>query len=88
MLSKISRGKILNMMSIAEECKKKLGTEDEPFEGDVPLAEVEKETIAIVKRDKASSQQYTYIFDGYMQKSADAFIQWFSSEFGSPSFHL
>jgi hypothetical protein len=55
MLSRISRGKILNMMSIAEECKKKLGTEDEPFEGDVPLAEVEKEAIAIVNRDKASS---------------------------------
>jgi len=43
------------MAKIAEECKKKLSTDDEPFEGEVPLTEVEKETIAIVKRDKASS---------------------------------
>jgi hypothetical protein len=76
------------MAHIAEECKRKLGTEEEPFEGEVPLEEVEKETISIVRRDKESSQQYTYIFDGYMQKNADAFVHWFSSEFGSPSFHL
>jgi hypothetical protein len=58
------------MSQIAEECKKRLGTEDEPFEGEAPLAEVEKDTIAIVNKDKAANQQYTYIFDGYLHKTA------------------
>jgi hypothetical protein len=40
------------MAHIAEECKRKLGTEEEPFEGEVPLEEVEKETISIVRTDK------------------------------------
>lgn len=88
MLAQLNRGKILNMTQIAEECKKRLGTEDEPFEGEVPLSEVEKDTIAIVNKDKACSQQFTYIFDGYLHKTADAFVNWFSSEFGAPSFHL
>jgi hypothetical protein len=52
MFADLTRGKILNMSLIAEECKKKLSTEDEPFEGEVPLEEVEKETIAIVQKDK------------------------------------
>lgn len=54
----------------------------------MPLAEVEKDTIAIVHKDKACSQQFTYIFDGYLHKTADAFVHWFASEFGAPSFHL
>ena len=40
MIAGLNRGKILNMAVLAEECKKRLGTEDEPFEGDVPLNEV------------------------------------------------
>ena len=52
MLTDLTRGKILNMAHIAEECKRKLGTEEEPFEGEVPLEEVEKETISIVRTDK------------------------------------
>lgn len=31
-----ARGKVLDMRKIAEICKGRLGTEDEPFEGDVP----------------------------------------------------
>lgn len=44
------------MAQIAEECKKRLGSEEEPFEGEVPLAEVEKDTITIVNKDKAENQ--------------------------------
>lgn len=88
MVSQLNRGKILNMNAISDECKKRLGTDDEPFEGDVPISEVEKDCIAIVNKDKAAGQQYTYIFDGYLQKSAEQFVLWFSGAFGNPSFHL
>ncbi len=58
------------MSQISEECKKRLGTEEEPFEGEVPLAEVEKDCIAIVNKDKAAGNAFTYIFDGYLHKTA------------------
>lgn len=88
MVAQLNRGKILNMEKISEECKKRLGTEDEPFEGDVPIAEVEKDCIAIVNKDKACGEQYTYLFDGYLHKNAEAFVNWFATCFGCPSFHL
>jgi len=40
-LSTIIMGKQVSMAQIAEELKKKMGTEEEPFEGDVPLDKVE-----------------------------------------------
>jgi len=88
MIAGLNRGKILNMAVLSEECKKRLGTEDEPFEGDVPLAEVEKDVVALVEADKAASEQFTYIFDGYTHTSAEEFVKWFSGHFGSPSFIL
>jgi dephospho-CoA kinase len=39
-LNTLIKGKIINMGEIANELKKKLGTEEEPFEGDVPLDKV------------------------------------------------
>jgi hypothetical protein len=39
-LSSLIKGKIINMADIANDLRKKLGTEDEPFEGDVPLDKV------------------------------------------------
>ena len=32
--------KIIDMSKIAEECKKKMGTEEDPFEGEVPITKV------------------------------------------------
>lgn len=39
-LNTLIKGKIVNMAEIANELKKKLGTEEEPFEGEVPLDKV------------------------------------------------
>lgn len=36
-LVNIKQGKVINMANIAESLKAKMGTEDEPFEGDVPI---------------------------------------------------
>jgi adenylate kinase family enzyme len=88
MIAAVNRGKIINMTEIAEECKKKLGTEEEPFEGEVPLAEVQKGICTLVNADKAHGENFLYIFDGYMHKSADEFLRWFSGEFGAPTFQL
>jgi len=39
-LASMIRSKVVDMNKIAEETKKKMGTEEEPFEGDVPMAKV------------------------------------------------
>lgn len=36
---------VLDMKAVADEVKGRLGTEEEPFEGEVPLAEVEKDIV-------------------------------------------
>lgn len=40
------------MNAISETVKAKLGSEEEPFEGDVPVKEVESEVIALIKKDQ------------------------------------
>ena len=45
--------KIMNMKQIGEEItRKRLSKEDEPFEGDVPLDEIKKDTLEIVAKDR------------------------------------
>jgi len=39
-LAGMMKSKVIDMNKIAEEAKKKMGTEEEPFEGDVPMAKV------------------------------------------------
>ena len=39
-LGNVMNSKIIDMSKIAEECKKKMGTEEEPFEGEVPITKV------------------------------------------------
>lgn len=75
------------MAAIAEEAKKRLGTEDEPFEGDVPNAEIEKDIIALVEEGKRSGKRATYVFDGFTHAKAEEFIS-FVSEFGPPDFAI
>jgi hypothetical protein len=40
-LASLIKGKIINMAEISAELKKKMGTEEEPFEGEVPISKVE-----------------------------------------------
>lgn len=89
-VAKLAHGKIIDMVKMSEKTKDRLGTEDEPFEGDVPLEEVEKDVIDLIQNDKKQNprNKIMYIIDGYMHASADAFLKWFEEHFGMPSFHL
>jgi len=74
------------MKSISEDVRKKLGTEDEPFEGDVPIEKVEECILEIVANDKGSNEKFCYIFDSWEHKDADLFFINMSEEFGLPNF--
>ena len=40
--------KVIDMKAITERVKASLGTEDEPFEGEVKIEDVEKEVVAFI----------------------------------------
>ena len=54
-IASLIKGKVLNMVEIATELKKKMGTEEEPYEGEVSIAKVEEEILRIVQKDKESN---------------------------------
>lgn len=63
-----------------------MGTEDEPYEGDIPIDKVEDGILEIVSQDRSANKKYCYIFDSWEHKSADEFLQNISREFGLPNF--
>lgn len=80
---------IINMDTVAEGCKKRLtGPDEETFEGDVPVEEIQKDICAIFDGDKTSGKKVSYIFDGFHHKPAGAFVSWATESFGAPNFWL
>lgn len=74
---------ILDMKAIADKVKAKLGTEEEPFEGEVPIAKVEEEIVSIINASKSSIKRQKFLFDNYTHTSDADFLA-FISKFGSP----
>jgi hypothetical protein len=79
--------KVIDMKAIAAKVKGTLGTEEEPFEGEVPIKEVEKAIATLINQNKATSQRVKYVFDGFTHKDVASFIQ-FAQGFGAPEFVL
>ena len=80
------KGKIIDMKFISEELKKKMGTEDEPFEGEVPMDKVEEAILDLVSRDRSANEKYCYIFNSWQHANATDFVNAIHGEFGLPNF--
>lgn len=74
------------MKAMEEEIKKSLGTEDEPFEGDVPLDKVEAAICDMVAQDKQSGKKCTYLIDSWLHKNCADFLGWAKTALGLPTF--
>ena len=81
-LSSMFASTILDMKVIADKCKAKMGTEEEPFEGEVPIAKVEEEITSMIEGSKGTGAKF--LFDNYTHATDEDFIK-FTSKFGSPS---
>ena len=55
------------MKIISDKVKSRLGTEEEPFEGEVPIKEIEIEISKII--EDGSKSKTKYIFDGFTHKN-------------------
>ena len=78
---------IFDMNKIEDEVKLSLGTEDEPFEGDVPLAEIEKSIVATISKAREAGGRSKFVFDGFKHETEDSFVN-FIAQFGTPDFVL
>ena len=58
---------LIDMKAIKEDVKKSMGTEEEPFEGEVPLDQVEKATVEIVNKTKGK-----IVFDGLIHTDGES----------------
>ena len=60
-----SNGKVIDLVALAEAIRPRLESpEDGPFEGRIPDAEVEKDVLAIIARDKNAGENFFYLIDG------------------------
>ena len=78
---------VIDMNKISEQVKAKLGTEEEPFEGDVPMPEVEKQITQTIAEVRANSQRAKFVFDGYSHPNEEDMLK-FIDQFGCPEFVL
>ena len=78
---------VIDMGKITETVRGALGSEEEPFEGDVPIAEVEKQIVADINAAQNSGQRCKFVFDGYTHETEAAFLA-FIEQFGCPEFAL
>ena len=76
---------VIDMKATAVTIKASLGTEEEPFEGEVPLSDVEKAVVKHVGEQVASGTRVKFVFDGFTHKDSAAFIA-FTKQFGTPNF--
>ena len=63
--------------------KDKKGTEEGPFEGEIPLEEVEEEVLSTIKNGKGKK----FVLDDYIHPKEEQFIS-FTEKLGVPDFIL
>jgi len=74
---------IIDMKTYEAEVKKDLSTEEEPFEGEVPLAKVEAKIEKAIRDNRDFGKKYA--FDGYLHKDSKSLIA-FLDRFGMAEF--
>jgi len=74
-LCNMVNGSQISMKQIEEDIRKSLSTDEEPFEGEVPIADVEKAVVEQVHADKAAGKNLTYVWDSWKHKNIADFLK-------------
>lgn len=75
---------IIDMKAESDKIKESLGTEDAPFEGEVPLDKIEDGILEKIKSGKSNAK---FIFDDYVHPTEEQFLT-FVDRIGVPDFIL
>jgi len=81
-----TKGKVVDMNAMAELIRPRLETEDGPFEGRVPDAEVEKDVQAMIEADKTAGDKFSYIFDGRYHETVQQMATFLMNNMGAPTY--
>ena len=60
-----------------------MGTEEEPYEGNIPMDKLEGAVMQMFEKDKRSGHKFKYAFDGYPHTNIEDFLN-FVDKIGSP----
>lgn len=72
------------MKAIQEGIRQKLSTEEEPYEGEISIIEVEKEVMKFINEQKAQADgRIKFVFDGFVHQNGLAFAE-FVQRIGKP----
>lgn len=66
---------VLDMKAISDQVKSKMGTEEEPFEGEVPLSKVEEEIVRQIEAGKSAVPRKKFVFRGFTHKNVQDFLK-------------
>lgn len=64
-----------------------MGTEEEPFEGEVPFAKIEEEVVKRIANARNQGGRSKFVFDSITHPTEESFMT-FISQFGNPDFVL
>lgn len=64
-LSQMVGGKIISLGAVQDQVKKSMGTDEEPYEGEVSKDKVYEAVLKLISNDRSTNKKFTYIFDGY-----------------------
>ena len=84
-LSNLVSGKVINFETLTLQVKKSMGTEEEPFEGEVPKEKVYDAILKQIGNDRQKNLKYTYIFDGIPNAT---FYQFATEQLGQPDYFV
>lgn len=75
---------IVDMKTIQDGIRKRLSTEDEPYEGEIKIVEVENEALNFINEQRASAEgRIKFVFDGTVHSDGDEFAK-FIKKIGMP----
>lgn len=86
MIAGLTNGKVIDLAKLAEDIRPRLETEDGPFEGPIPEAEVEKDILKLVNEDKARGDKFLYLLDGRHHDSVEKAMRFYSANMGAPCY--
>lgn len=86
MIAGLTNGKVIDLNKLAEDIRPRLETEDGPFEGPIPEAEVEKDILKMLNEDKARGDKFLYLFDGRHHESVKKAMAFYEANMGTPQY--
>jgi len=78
---------VLNLKDIETKAAADLGSEEEPFQGKVPIETIEKKVVSVINEAKKSAIPPKFIFDGVIHEKESDYFK-FLEQFGVPEFIL